>query len=474
MHRTKNSFASAGCCGRRFLLGGVAAAAGAAAFPPAAFSARERDFDWHALAQDVRAEMAWAWRNYVELAFGHDQIKPVSGGAAEFFFPTGPGLGLSMVEALDTLYLMALDSELEEAVGWITRNLHFDIYGEVQVFETNIRMVGGLLAGWLATHDKTLLALAHDLADRLLPAFVKSPTGIPYRFVNLKTGAVRDATTFPAELGTYVSEFGILGRAVGDRRYYAAAKKAAKACFDRRSPLDLVADTIDAQTGKWLSRRATVGPPSDSYYEYLYGGWRLFGDADFKHWYDVHAAAVLKHQAELTEGRLWFAQVDFETGTRLDTRQSELAAFYAGLLAKAGDLEHARAYLSSWADVQARFDVLPEGFDYRRFEATRPSNELRPEFVDSCLALFVHGAGGRVRHLARIHYQNMKATSRARFGYTVIDDVTTRPMKKGDFCPGYWWAEQMKYYWLLFSNTPRFDYRNNYLSTEGKVLVGLK
>ncbi len=440
----------------------------------AAFSAPGQGADWSAVAQDVRAEMAWAWRNYVELAFGHDQIKPVSGGVEEFFFPSGPGLGLSIVEALDTLYLMGLDAELETGVRWIEKNLHFDIDGEVQVFETNIRVVGGLLAGWLATRNKTLLSLARDLADRLLPAFTKSPTGIPYRFVNLRTGAVRDASTFPAEIGTYISEFGVLGRAVGDQRYYDVAKKAAKACFDRRSSIDLVADTIDAESGKWLSRRATIGPPSDSYYEYLYGGWRLFGDPDFKRWYDVHAAATLKHQAELVDGRLWFAQVDFETGALIDRHQSELAAFYAGLMAKAGDHDHARAYLSSWADVQAQFDVLPEGFDYGTFTASRPSNELRPEFVDSCLALFVHGAGEWPRQLGRVHFENMKRTSRARFGYTIIDDVTARPMKQGDLCPGYWWAEQMKYYWLLFSNTPRFDYSDNYLSTEGKVLVGLK
>lgn len=418
--------------------------------------------------------MAWAWRNYVQLAFGQDQLKPVSGGAEPFLLKNGPSLGLTIVEALDTLYLMHLDSELEEGVRWIEKNLHFDIDGEVQVFETNIRMVGGLLAGWFATHNKTLLSLAHDLANRLLPAFTKSPTGIPYRFVNLKTGAVRDPQTFPAELGTYISEFGTLARATGDRRFYDAAKKAAKACFDRRSPIDLVADTIHAETGKWLSRRATIGPPSDSYFEYLYGGWRLFGDTDFKHWYDVHADAILKHQAETVDGRLWFANVDFATGARLDRHQSELSAFYAGLLAKAGDLAHARAYLGSWADVQLRFYVLPEGFDYGTGSPTRVTNELRPEFVDSCLALFVHGGDQYVRRLANLHYINMKRTSRAKFGYTIIDDITTLPMKQGDLCPGYWWAEQMKYYWLVFSNTPRFDYGNNYLSTEAKVLVGLK
>jgi mannosyl-oligosaccharide alpha-1,2-mannosidase len=461
---------------RRFVLDAMVrgGALVAVAEPGFAAARKTRGPDWSKLAQDVRSEMAWAWRNYVELAFGHDQIKPVSGGAEEFLLAGGPGLGLTIVEALDTLYLMGLDAELEEGVRWIERNLHFDIDGEAQVFETNIRMVGGLLAGWLATRNGHLLDLARDLADRLLPAFAKSPTGMPYRFVNLKTGAVRDAESFPAEIGTYISEFGTLSRAVSDARYYDAAKKAAKSCFDRRSKTDLVADKINIETGQWLSRRASIGPPSDSYFEYLYGGWRLFGDADFKRWYDVHAAAIVRHQAELVDGRLWFAQVDFETGERIDRHQSELAAFYAGLLAKAGDMGRARAYLNSWADVQTRFGVLPEGFDYGSFQATRPTNQLRPEFVDSCLALFVHDRDDHWRHLARVHFEEMKATSRARFGYTIIDDITLRPMRHGDSCPGYWWAEQMKYYWLLFSNTDRFDYRRNYLSTEGKVLDGLK
>jgi len=188
----------------------------------------------------------------------------------------------------------------------------------------------------------------------------------------------------------------------------------------------------------------------------------------------VHAAAIAKYQIEILDGRLWFTQVDFETGKRLDRHQSELASFYAGLLAKAGDLARARAYYDSWADMQTRFGVLPEGFDYGTLQATRVTNELRPEFADSSLALFVHGGGERCRELARIHFENMKATSRARFGYTVIDDITTRPMRQGDSCPGYWWAEQMKYYWLLFSNTKRFDYSRNYLSTEGKILDGLR
>ena len=464
---------------RRQLLKGLA---GAGALASSRAFAKPSGTDWHSVAQSVRAEMAWAWRNYVERVFGHDQIKPVSGGAEEFFFPNGPGLGLSMVEALDTLYLMGLDAELEEAVTWITRNLRFDIDDYIQVFETNIRMVGGLLSGWMATKDKRLLDLAHDLATRLLPAFTKSPTGMPYRFVNLRTGAVRDPVSFPAEIGSYIPEFGTLGKAVGDQHFYNAAKNASKACFDRRSALDLIPDTINIETGVWQSRRATIGPPSDSYYEYLWGGWFLFGDADLKHWFDVHTAATIKYQltgiAPGARNLQWFAQVDYETGAVLDHHQSELAAFYAGLLAKAGHINLARIYLVSWANVQEAFGVLPEGFDFRKFKPDRVTNELRPEFADSCSALFFADRDPSWNHIwrewAHTHFEFMKTTSRAAYGYTSIDDMTAYPMKQGDSCPGYWWAEQMKYYWLIFSGTKRFDYDRHYLSTEGKVLLGLR
>jgi mannosyl-oligosaccharide alpha-1,2-mannosidase len=432
------------------------------------------DPGWKALGEDVRAQMAWAWAAYKDRCFGADQIKPVSGAAEPFFFPKGPPMGLSIVEALDTLYLMSLDKEVEDGIRWIADNLHFDIDGEVQVFETGIRMVGGLLSGWCATRDKTLLALAKDLTDRLSPAFTKSPTGMPYRFVNLRTGAVRDSVSYPAEIGTCIAEWGTLGRAVGDRKYFDMAKRAMKALFDRRSKLDLVADTIDIETGQWKSRRASIGPPSDSYFEYLWDGWQLFGDADFKHWYDVHTAAIVAHQARYENGKLWFPQVDFETGAVLDHHQSELASFYAGLLAQGGDGARGRAYLESWSDVQSRYRVLPEGFDFEKAAPDRVTNELRPEFVDSCLNLFLLDQDDKWRELARVHYENMKSSSRAKYGFTIIDDMTAKPMKQGDLCPGYWWSEQMKYYWLLFSDCDRFDYKKNYLSTEGNVFVGLK
>ncbi len=418
--------------------------------------------------------MAWAWVGYVERAFGHDQIKPVSGGYEQFFFAGGRPMGLTIVEALDTLYVMGLDAELKQGVAWIEKSLTFDIDGDVQVFETNIRMVGGLLSGWLATHNPRLLALARDCADRLLPAFEKSPTGVPYRFVNLKTGAVRDKVTFPAEVGTYIAEFGLLTRETRDQRYFDVAKRAVKAMYDRRSKLDLLADQIDVETGEWKSRRASIGPPTDSYFEYLWDGWQLFSDSDFKQWYDTTATAIRKHQAERVRGQLWYRQVDFETGATLDRHQSELASFYAGLLAQAGNTQDAHDYLAAWASVQERHGVLPEGYDFGTGKPDRVTNQLRPEFVDSCLNLYLVDPRDEWRELTAVHYETMKKHCRAQFGYSGIADITTRPMKQDDSCPGYWWSEQMKYYWLLFADVERFDYRRNYLSTEGNIFVGLK
>jgi mannosyl-oligosaccharide alpha-1,2-mannosidase len=308
----------------------------------------------------------------------------------------------------------------------------------------------------------------------LLPAFTKSPTGIPYRFVNLRTAAVSSPDTNLAETGTYIAEFGFLSELTGDRRYYNAAKRAFEAAFDRRTPLNLLPFAIHAETGQFLNRTATIGPPADSFYEYLLDGWLLFRDADLKSWYDTLTAAIIRNQAETVRGRLWFAQVDAFTGAKTSRTQSELAAFYAGLLAQGGDVARGRAYHTSWNAVQDRYGVLPEGIDYTTLAATSRGNQLRPEFADSAFMLWLITRDELYRNRAFTHYQNMKATSRVRFGYTILTDVTTNPVRRGDFCPGYWWSEQLKYYWLIFGNARRFDYTNNYLSTEGNIFRGAR
>ncbi|MDO7841726.1 glycoside hydrolase family 47 protein [Sphingomonas immobilis] len=416
--------------------------------------------------------MIWAWDLYRAHAWGKDEIKPVSGGVSSFPLKDRH-LGLSLVEALDTLWVMGLDSRFQDGVDWVKANLDFDVDGVVSVFETSIRLLGGLLSAHHACGDPVLLAKARDLADRLLPAF-DTPTGMPYRKINLRTHASSEPVTSPADIATYLPEWEMLSQLTGDPRYGRAARKAAVAIFERRSKLDLVATQIDVLTGAWRDRRATVGSYCDSFFEYLWDGWQLFGDAECKRMYDVCTAAILKHQQVWKHGSLWFADVDFETGAVVSTEQDELASFYGGLLGQGGALKLGAAYTESWAKVQGRFGVLPEGYDYATAKPAQVTNALRPELADAAFTLWLLDRNPRWREIGRDHFLAMKRWNKARFGYTDLADVTARPKRQADHCPGYWWSEQMKYYYLLFADTPRFDYAHNYLSTEGNVLLGLR
>jgi len=246
------------------------------------------------------------------------------------------------------------------------------------------------------------------------------------------------------------------------------------ALYDRRSKIGLLADKVDAVTGQWLSRRASVGPPVDSYFEYLWDGWDLLGDRDCLAMYRACTKAILKHQRAELNGQTWFVDVDFETGERINWEQDELSSFYGGLLAQGGDRRLGEAYTNSWATLQSRFGVLPEGIDVSTGKVSYPTNSLRPELADAAFNHWLIDHNERWRHLVRDHYLAMKRWNRAAYGYTDLADVTADPKVQADHCPGYWWSEQMKYYWLIFSDCRRFDYRRNYLSTEGNVLRGLR
>ncbi|CCB77563.1 MULTISPECIES: glycoside hydrolase family 47 protein [Streptomycetaceae] len=471
---------------RRTLLGAAGAVA-AAALTPWPASAADRTADAsdpgparttalppdHRVAAEIRSEFLHGWRGYTQVAWGYDEVRPVSGGRNDFFAP-GRTFGLSIVEALDTLYVMGEDAEVARGCDWI--EAHFDPAqdADVHVFEAVIRLVGGLLAGYLATGRKRLLDRCREFTDRLLPAFA-SPTGIPYTHVNLRTGAVSGSSVPLAEVGTNVMEFGLLTRLTGDRRYLDASMRAYRAAMARRTSLGLLGTSIDAETGRWTDPASVApNPPVDSFYEYLWGGWALLGDRRLRDWYRSLTSAILKHQADTGTGHLWFRQVDPATGRQLGTSQSELASFYAGLLGKGGDPRHARAYYESWTAVLDRYPVLPEGIDYRTLAATDTGNQLRPEYVNSSFDLWRLTRDPYYKRTAYRYFTGMRDHLRVPGGYTIAADVTASPMRLGDLTPAYWFAENPKYLYLIFADSPRFDYRTGVLSTEGKILKGLR
>src|SRR5437762_5558533 len=144
---------------------------------------------------------------------------------------------MTPVDALDTLILMHLDDEAARTRSLIVSDLSFDRDIYVKNFEITIRLLGGLLSSYQLTGDKRLLSLAEDLGNRLLPVF-NSPTGLPYVYVNLRTGQTRGPLTNPAETGTLLLELGTLSKLTGRPVFYEKSKRALVETFKRRSPLD--------------------------------------------------------------------------------------------------------------------------------------------------------------------------------------------------------------------------------------------
>ncbi|HET7588090.1 MAG TPA: glycoside hydrolase family 47 protein, partial [Gammaproteobacteria bacterium] len=165
---------------------------------PVAARAMDNPVDAKAMAARVKTEFLHAWQNYERYAWGHDELRPLSKTPHDWY---GQSLLMTPVDAVDTLVLMGLDKEAAKARKLIETRLSFDKDIYVKNFEITIRLLGGLLSGYELTADKQLLALANDLGKRLLPAF-DSPTGLPYQYVNLRTGEVRGVETNPAETGT--------------------------------------------------------------------------------------------------------------------------------------------------------------------------------------------------------------------------------------------------------------------------------
>jgi len=421
-----------------------------------------------ALANDIRNEFLRAWTAYKEIAFPNDELHPKSATSSNWL---PEPLGLTIVESIDTLYLMGADEEVHLAVDWVTENLDFDVDGEIKVFEATIRFVGGLISGYHATGEERLIDLAKDLADRLQPAF-ESRTGLPYQNVNLQTGDVSGQQNFTAEIGSLYPEWCELSRLTGDPTYGEVTRTALKGLYDRRSALDLVGTQIDVETGQWTERTAQVDPPVDSFYEYLWDAWKLFGDKEAKTWYETAERAILDHLVEFRDGELWFKSVNMDTGLFASRVQSELTTFMAGLLAEAGNRGLGSDYLDTWTTVHDQFDLPPEAYDYTTDNAIAPGYRLRPEYAGPCLILYAQTGDQRYRDLARKHYRRMKEHCSVDNGYTTIEDVRT--MKQGDLTPGYWFSENMKYLYLTFADTRRFDYGDYYMTTEGNVFRGIR
>jgi ER degradation enhancer, mannosidase alpha-like 2 len=416
------------------------------------------------MALQVRSEFLYAWNAYKQYAWGHDELKPLSQSYRDWHEHT---LLMTPVDALDTMILMGLKDEADKTREFIVKNLSFDQDIEVKNFEITIRLLGGLLSSYQLTGDARLLDLADNLGNRLLPVF-NSPTGMPYMYVNLKTGKTRGAESNPAEIGTLLLEFGTLSKLSGKPVYYDKAKRALVELYSRRSSIGLVGSTINVETGKWIDTASHISGGIDSYYEYLLKSWLLFDDKDCKKMWEASVKAVNKYMADNTRNGLWYGQADMNTGKRLSTHYGALDAFFPAVLARADDLDRARKLQESSYKMWTTFGVEPETIDYTTMRIVSPGYQLRPEIMESAYYLEYFTRDPRYVEMGSTFLLSLVRYCKADTGYAALSNVETKT--KRDSMESYFLAETLKYLYLLFAPRETLDLSKVIFNTEAHPL----
>lgn len=401
---------------------------------------------------------------------------------------------LTLVDSLDTLVMMGDINEFDLAIKRIINDLNFDTDIVVSVFETNIRMLGGLLSAHILAksiqnesdksvrhfnstvrrqldwYESELLDLAEDLGKRLLPAF-DTKTGIPHPRVNLKYGletnelrSVQETCTACA--GTLILEFATLSRLTGDSIFEEKARQALDSLWEHRHrSTDLVGTVLNIDSGEWVRRESGVGAGSDSYYEYLMKAYILLGDITYLHRFNRHYSSVMRY---ISRGP-FLIDVHMHRPNRIAKGfMDALSAFWPGLQVLKGDLRSAISTHAMFNEVIRKHSYLPEAFttDLQVYWA---NHQMRPEFLES--TFFLHRAtqedyyleiGKEILH----KLQELKVDC----GFAGLKDVRTGV--HDDKMSSFFLAETLKYLYLLFSfdNETHIDLDKFIFSTEGHLL----
>jgi hypothetical protein len=223
--------------------------------------------------------MKHIWTNYKAKAFGSDELHPVSGTTSQNW----GGMGTTLVDALDTLWLMGMKDEFYDARDWVRDHLKHTPTGDVSVFETTIRSLGGLLSAYDLSGDKVFLDKAEDLGKRLQKAY-NTKSGLPHGSVNLSTGSSHNFGWYGnnfilAEIGTQQIEYRYLSHATGNPEY---AKKSDRVfdILEEKMPGDGLLGEGFSETGGGISvtkDKVSFGAMGDSTYEYMIKQWLQTG-----------------------------------------------------------------------------------------------------------------------------------------------------------------------------------------------------
>lgn len=419
------------------------------------------------LAEEVKAETLRSWKAYKQFAWGDDVLLPLSKKGYNWY---DKSLGISPYDAYSSLKVMGLDDEAKEIENYaLAMDWDKDVY--VQVFEVNIRILGGLLAIYEYSRNPAILEKVIDFADRILPAF-DSPTGLPYHSINLKTGKTaghkgegEGNVINVAQAATYLFEFGILSYYSEDPKYYQAAKRATKAVFERRSKIGLPGEHINVDTGAWEGTQwHHLQAGVDAYYEYMYKSWMIFPDPEVKAIWDESVAKINQYLADDFQGQRFYTIVDMHSGEILKRSVSLYDAFFPAIQAISGDIANAEKNQHTWHWLWKKNGLLPTRYHYGEDRIEYANSELNPEIIES--AYYLHQLTGKPEYLEMVktYWKDINDCCRNETAYHSVDDVVTK--KARDYLATYFYAETLKYFYVAFAGKAVFDFDEHTFNTE--------
>ncbi|PIA25121.1 hypothetical protein AQUCO_12500025v1 [Aquilegia coerulea] len=311
---------------------------------------------WEGRQNKVKEAFIHAWSGYSKYAMGYDELMPLSQRGTDGL----GGLGATVVDALDTAMIMGANDIVLEAGTWIEKNLleRITAKGQVNLFETTIRVLGGLLSAYhLSGGEKgtdiikfegpkptVYLEIAKDLADRLLVAFTASPTSIPFSDVVL-----RDRTAHPApggvsstsEVSTVQLEFNYLSTVLNDSKYGLEAMKVLEHMRSLPTVQGLVPIYISPHSGEFIGQNIRLGSRGDSYYEYLLKVWLQHGtsqDSNFQYLHKMYEEAMkgvrsLLVRKSIPKGLVFVGELPSGSEDDFSPKMDHLVCFLPGTLA---------------------------------------------------------------------------------------------------------------------------------------------
>ncbi|XP_008146285.2 mannosyl-oligosaccharide 1,2-alpha-mannosidase IC [Eptesicus fuscus] len=443
--------------------------------------------------EKIKEMMQFAWQSYKRYAMGKNELQPLTkdGYQGNMF---GGLSGATVIDSLDTLYLMELKEEFQEAKAWVEENFHLNVSGEASLFEVNIRYIGGLLSAFYLTGEEVFRMKAIKLGEKLLPAF-NTPTGIPKGVVNFKSGSNRSwgwtttgSSSILAEFGSLHLEFLHLSELSGNQVFAEKVRHIRKFLRKIDKPFGLYPNFISPVSGNWIQHHVSVGGLGDSFYEYLIKSWLMSAktDTEAKDMYYEALTAIETHLVNVSPGGLTY--IAEWRGGNLDHKMGHLACFSGGMIALGAEdaEEDKRAHYRELAaqitktchESYDRSDTKlgPEAFWFnsgKEAVATQLSESyyiLRPEVVESYMYLWRQTHNPIYREWGWEVVMALEKYCRTEAGFAGIQDVYSSIPNHDNKQQTFFLAETLKYLYLLFSEDDTLSLEDWVFNTEAHPL----